>query len=562
MAMLNNLRLTFERHKMKILLFGLMAATTYASSYKVRLQNFRNTYKINETSKNNVVPERYKNLQGIKGEELLKQLHEITGKGYKQFDYRPSKKYMYDVADNKNNKVFTLYSNNYANGSNGQYSESGDANGDGKRGDFVNCEHTWPQSGFRKALPMRSDIHHLYPTFSRANSMRGHMPFGYVGKASRYSNNLGSKASNLMFEPADVVKGNVARAQFYFYTRYYDYEKGIFQNKDRDEYWTNQIGTLLKWNREDPPDEWEISRNNRIEKYQGNRNPFIDHYKFADLIGSTAFVKDQTNSESTDSDGQDNQTPEKPPVEETTPPVGDIDARYDSVKDLTGKDLFGALHKMTGENYKGSGYSQSKAYMYSDIDNTDGKVRTLYSSMYFAKGQNTKRYLETKDENKDGTSGDFVNCEHTWPQSMFNKTRPMVSDIHHLYPTLSKPNGMRSRNPFGEFLKTRKSYSNSAGSKSNGKRFEPADEAKGNVARAQFYFYTRYHNRNIFSSGFSKSQYWTKNLPMFLKWHKADPVDEWELKRNNAIEKFQGNRNPFIDVPAFAERIGATGFSN
>ncbi|MCO4782539.1 MAG: endonuclease [Candidatus Cloacimonetes bacterium] len=553
---------------MKILLFGLMAATSFASSYKVRLQNFRNTYKIEKLGENTLIPERYKNLQGVKGEELLKQLHELTGKNYKSFDYRSAKKHMYDVVDNKNKKVFTLYSNKYANGSNGQYNESGDANGDGKRRDFVNCEHTWPQSGFRKALPMRSDIHHLYPTFSRANSMRGHMPFGYVGNAKRYSNNLGSKASDIMFEPADVVKGNVARAQFYFYTRYYDYKAGIFQNNDRDEYWTNQIDTLLKWNREDPPDEWEISRNNHIEKYQGNRNPFIDHYQFADLIGRSAFVKDQSNSGSSDnndsgndngSDNGEDQTPDQPPVDDSTSPIGDIDARYEAVKNLKGKELFSALHRLTGENYKGSGYSHSKAFMYSDIDNTDGKVRTLYSSMYFAKGNNTKRYLETKDANGDGTSGDFVNCEHTWPQSMFNKSRPMVSDIHHLYPTLSKPNGMRGRNPFGEINGSK--YSTSAGSKSNGKRFEPADEAKGNVARAQFYFYTRYHNKNIFSSGFSKSQYWTKNLPMFLKWHKEDPVDEWEKTRNNRIEKFQGNRNPFIDVPEFADRIGANGFS-
>ncbi|PCJ19116.1 MAG: hypothetical protein COB02_08685 [Candidatus Cloacimonadota bacterium] len=536
---------------MKILLFGVMAASTYASSYKVRLENFRNTYKFDKIRQE--IPQRYKNLKGIKGLELLKKLHDITGEGYKQYDYRSSKKYMYDVVDNRDHKVFTLYSGQWAKGANGRYSESGDANGDGTRRDSVNCEHTWPQSGFRKALPMRSDLHHLYATFMRPNSMRGHMPFGYVGNANRYKNNFGSKASKVMFEPADDAKGNVARAQFYFYSRYYN--KSIFQNNDRDEYWRNQIGTLLKWNREDPPDEWEKSRNERIEKWQGNRNPFIDFYQFADLVGSEAFVKNDEDS----GNGNDTQNPENPPSDGNTPPIGDIDARYEAVKNLKGSDLFSALHRLTGENYKGSGYSHSKGFMYSDIDNYDGKVRTLYSSMYFSKASNG-RYLEIKDENKDGMSGDFVNCEHTWPQSMFNKARPMVSDIHHLYPTLSKPNGMRGRNPFGVVSSFK--YSTSVGSKSNGKRFEPTDEAKGNVARAQFYFYTRYHNKRIFSSGFSKSQYWTKNLPMFLKWHKADPVDEWERKRNNAIEKFQGNRNPFIDVPEFAERIGINGFKN
>ena len=48
---------------------------------------------------------------------------------------------------------------------------------------------------------------------------------------------------------------------------------------------------LFKWNREDPVDQWEIERNNRIEKYQGNRNPFIDHPEFAEKIGSDSFVQ-------------------------------------------------------------------------------------------------------------------------------------------------------------------------------------------------------------------------------------------------------------------------------
>ena len=39
------------------------------------------------------------------------------------------------------------------------------------------------------------------------------------------------------------------------------------------------------------------------------------------------------------------------------------------------------------------------------------------------------------------------------------------------------------------------------------------------------------------------------------KWHEADPVDSFERRRNNMVEKFQGNRNPFIDNPAFATVI-------
>jgi endonuclease I len=135
---------------------------------------------------------------------------------------------------------------------------------------------------------------------------------------------------------------------------------------------------------------------------------------------------------------------------------------------------------------------------------------------------------------------------------------PLVSDLHQLWPTLSKPNGMRGRNPFAEVNDPR--YTTSAGSKASKNRFEPCDEAKGNIARSQLYFYTRYHNKNIFSSGYSKSEYWTKNIPLFLKWHREDPVDDWERTRNERIEDYQGNRNPFIDYPDFAEKIGLSGF--
>ncbi|MDD5628471.1 MAG: endonuclease, partial [Elusimicrobia bacterium] len=34
----------------------------------------------------------------------------------------------------------------------------------------------------------------------------------------------------------------------------------------------------------------------------------------------------------------------------------------------------------------------------------------------------------------------------------------------------------------------------------------------------------------------------------------------YEKRRNDLVEEFQGNRNPFIDDPALADRIGAEAF--
>ena len=39
------------------------------------------------------------------------------------------------------------------------------------------------------------------------------------------------------------------------------------------------------------------------------------------------------------------------------------------------------------------------------------------------------------------------------------------------------------------------------------------------------------------------------------RWNKLDPVDQAELERNDAIEKIQGNRNPFIDHPEYVDQI-------
>ena len=73
----------------------------------------------------------------------------------------------------------------------------------------------------------------------------------------------------------------------YFITRYYD--RNIRQKMNYQSFWTDNVEMFLKWNRQDPPDAREIERNNRIEKFQGNRNPFVDDYTLADRIGASVW---------------------------------------------------------------------------------------------------------------------------------------------------------------------------------------------------------------------------------------------------------------------------------
>lgn len=140
----------------------------------------------------------------------------------------------------------------------------------------INCEHTWPQSKFTGAFPkdlQKADLHHLYPSDSRANSIRGNINFTDVGNdtgdlssddcsASKFGSS--TVHSNDGFEPPLTHKGNVARSIFYFSVRY-----KITIPKNEEE-------VLRRWNDLDPVDQEEMDNNDTIEKVQGNRNPFID----------------------------------------------------------------------------------------------------------------------------------------------------------------------------------------------------------------------------------------------------------------------------------------------
>lgn len=139
---------------------------------------------------------------------------------------------------------------------------------------YVNCEHTWPQSKFSKQFPselQKADLHHLFPSDMKANSTRNNFPFAEVDGKITHNNCHDSKIGNALgtnlrsFEPPVDHKGNVARALYYFSTRY---------KMKIDE---TQAKYLKKWNNEDPVDEAEMIRNDKIMQQQGNRNPFIDY---------------------------------------------------------------------------------------------------------------------------------------------------------------------------------------------------------------------------------------------------------------------------------------------
>lgn len=152
-------------------------------------------------------------------------------------------------------------------------------------------------------------------------------------------------------------------------------------------------------------------------------------------------------------------------------------------------------------------------------------------------------------------NSNIVNCEHTWPQSRFTSSFPdemQKSDLHHLYVTSSRANSTRGNNPFGEVtgplpfagceISQTGKIINKTGSEV--RVFQPPREHQGNVARALFYFSVRY-----------KLPIDATQEETLRQWSKDDPVTAEDVARNDAIEKEQGDRNPFIDFPELADSI-------
>lgn len=141
------------------------------------------------------------------------------------------------------------------------------------------------------------------------------------------------------------------------------------------------------------------------------------------------------------------------------------------------------------------------------------------------------------------------NCEHVVPQSWFNKKEPMRGDIHHLFACESGCNSFRGNIPYFDFPDFEETIMSDCGKRETAK-FEPGN-GKGAVARATLYFLLRYpgHINAV------TNEYTPDRIEILLSWHKNSPPDIYEFHRNQAIFEKQGNRNPLIDFPAWAEKI-------
>ncbi|MBF9140917.1 endonuclease [Hymenobacter properus] len=200
-------------------------------------------------------------------------------------------------------------------------------------------------------------------------------------------------------------------------------------------------------------------------------------------------------------------------------------------------------------------YATARGKMYNYADNYNNLVTCVYSGY-----QETVPYSTT---NTSTTTVNRINCEHTVPQSWFNQTVRMRSDMHHLYPTYDTWNNLRGSDPYAEipdaqtqtWMRLLVSQSTipttniAEWSEDTNTQFEPREDHKGNVARSIFYFYTMHANQpDLIATGHNNISS-IADINTLYAWHLADPVDAHEIERNRRVAVSQGNYNPYIEHP-------------
>ena len=265
-------------------------------------------------------PGYYDSVDDSNSESLRLTLHEVID-DHQRFPYTSGSTDTWDILENAdedpNNsaKILDVYKN-------ASYTKFGGGSG------AYNREHSWPRSyGFpddNSSNYPHTDCHHLFLCDVSYNSYRGSRLFDYCsdscservtnvnngqgGGAGTYPGNSnwfgGSDGPTGTWETWIGRKGDIARAQFYMDVRYEGgnhggtgaWEPDLILTDDRALIAASQTGNnetvaymglmsvLYQWHLEDPVDDVERARNDAVYSYQGNRNPFIDHPEWLQVL--------------------------------------------------------------------------------------------------------------------------------------------------------------------------------------------------------------------------------------------------------------------------------------
>ncbi len=265
---------------------------------------------------------------------------------------------------------------------------------------------------------------------------------------------------------------------------------------------------------------------------------------------------------------------------------------YETVAGTKGDGLLAALNQVIDGHQEYDYDSDTDRYIYKIIDrNWSLSPLTVQQLAAFDYANDNpfihKLYADYNDDvatadhfKNDGASRVSFDKEHIWAQSLgnFGRSAGAGSDFHALWP--ADVRGNQNAHSNYNFAVPTSGITNYASDKTayvgrNGnivgssiKVFEPLDQYKGDIARAMFYMPARYyeyvdtyHPKLTLVNGSPAAVTASPTQPglagdleTLLAWNELDPVDEYEIHRNNLIyNNYQGNRNPFIDFPEWAE---------
>lgn len=208
-----------------------------------------------------------------------------------------------------------------------------------------------------------------------------------------------------------------------------------------------------------------------------------------------------------------------------------------NVNSVSSSALYKKLYNIMSSNHKTkTSYDGTRnLYKYTDCENNN---KTKLSLFYCG---------ETVSSTWD--QGNTYNREHTWPNSKSNsgsKYTNRETDIIMLRPTNPSYNSSRGNDAYGE----------SSGYFHPNKFAGTTYDVRGDVARAILYVYVRWggdssNNDGLFNYMWGKSGV-IESKEVLLKWMQEDPVDTWEMGRNDSTESITSTRNIFIDYPELA----------
>ena len=163
-----------------------------------------------------------------------------------------------------------------------------------------------------------------------------------------------------------------------------------------------------------------------------------------------------------------------------------------------------------------------------------------YTDCMVSNSANISSFYSGRKLNGAWDSGATWNREHTWPKSKASGSQN--NDIMMLRPTASQENSTRGNKAYGEST----GFYNPNG-EANG-----LFDLRGDCARICLYCYVRWSENAGSMWGASGVM---ESLDVLLNWMEQDPVDTWEMGRNDAVEDITGVRNVFVDYPELAWKL-------